>query len=36
MNLQSYLAEYPRLLGAEVYGMLVTTPRDFLMRQDLG
>lgn len=28
--------DFELLIGAEVYGMLVTTPRDFLMRQGLG
>jgi hypothetical protein len=28
--------DFELLLGTEVYGMLVTTPRDFLIRQDLG
>jgi hypothetical protein len=28
--------DFDLLLGTEVYGMLVTTPRDFLMRHELG
>jgi predicted nucleic acid-binding protein len=30
------VGDFELLLGTEVYGMLVTTPRDFLIRQDLG
>jgi len=30
------VGDFELLLGTEVYGMLVTTPRDFLVRQDLG
>ena len=28
--------DFDLLLGTEVYGMLVTTPRDFLIRHELG
>ena len=28
--------DFELLIGTEVYGMLVTTPRDFLVRQGLG
>jgi predicted nucleic acid-binding protein len=28
--------DFKLLIGTEVYGMLVTTPRDFLVRQGLG
>ncbi len=28
--------DFQMLLGTEVYGMLVTTPRDFLIREGLG
>lgn len=28
--------DFELLLGTEVYGLLVTTPRDFLISQDLG
>ena len=30
------LGDFGPLLGTEVYGTLVTTPRDFLQRQGLG
>lgn len=30
------IGDFEMLLGTEVYGMLVTTPRDFLVREGLG
>ncbi|MFM8459601.1 MAG: hypothetical protein ACKOB0_11800 [Chthoniobacterales bacterium] len=30
------LGDFELMLGTEVYGMLVTTPRDFLIRRNLG